>query len=128
MSEEISASVAIGDEAQRLIDEATSKHPDNKPTLPPMPCGILDWTEDEQKGLIYSGDVNDKLRRMQHKLSFIWQDWGVIRNNERLIRIINEESDKDSDEFFIKQSLVLWVDRLGKILGQTNIVEELTSK
>ena len=119
--------IFVGDDAQRLIDEQHAENP-NKISLPPMPTGILDWTEDEQKGLVYSGDMNDKVRRLQHKLSFIWQDWGIIRNNERLIKIINEESAKDTDEFFIKQSLVLWIDRIGKILGSTPIVEELVYK
>lgn len=120
--------VFMGDEQIKILEEADK----NKIKVPSMPTGILDWTAEEEKGLIYANQPNaepdNKLKRLQFKLSWVWQDWDALRNNERLITAINNVAeDKNSDEHYVKQLLVLFIDRLGKILGQTPIIEELVA-
>ena len=106
----------------------------NKIQLPSLPSGILEWNEQEQNSLMYSqsvpdADMDDMVKRMQFKLSWVWQDWDALRNNKKLVDAVNNiAEDPNSEEHFIKQILVLMIDRLGKILGQTPIVEELTFK
>lgn len=120
--------VLVGDEAEQLtttLDER-SKNPIQ---LPPQPDGILPWAEDEEKGYLYSlsnlpKDSIDK--RLQFKMFNIWNLWGLYRNNEKLIELLNKiPEDRTSEDFAVKCGLVVLIDRLGKILnGGTDIIEE----
>lgn len=122
------AKVYIGDEVKKLEEDESNK---KKIQLPPNPEPIIEWNEDEEKNLMYTNQdvypMSDIQKRLQYKMFNVWNFWGTLRNNERLIKAVNEiPEDKDSDEFFIRQSLVVIVDRLAKILnGGTNIVEEI---
>jgi hypothetical protein len=97
------------------------------PTLPPYPDGILDWTDDERKVLLFKGDKTDVLARMRHQVWHTWLLLASLRNNERLIKAVNtvEELDKDSDEWLLRLVLVQTVDRLGKVLSSTGEIAEL---
>ena len=120
--------VLVGDEAEQLtatLDERAK----NPIQLPPQPDGILPWAKDEEKGYLYSlsdlpKDAIDK--RLQFKMFNIWNLWGLYRNNEKLIELLNKiPEDRTSEDFAVKCGLVVLIDRLGKILnGGTDIIEE----
>ena len=123
------AQVFVGEDQLRFLEEQNK----SKIKLPALPQGVLEWTDEEQKNLIFSNqpdaDLEDVVRRLQFKLGWIWQDWDTIRNNQKLVDAINNVAkDPESEEHFLKQILVLFIDRLGKVLGQTPIVQELTWK
>ncbi len=96
-------------------------------TLPPYPDGLLDWTEDEKKVLLFTGDKADTLARLRHQVWHLWLLYGSLRNSERLVKAINteEDFDKTSDEFFLRLALVQTVDRLGKVLSSTGEMAEV---
>jgi len=99
-------------------------------TLPPYPDGILEWTEDERKTLLYTGAKSDTVARLRHKIWNLWLLFASLRNNQRLIDVVNteEELDKTSDDFFLRMVLVTVIDRLGKILSSgVEIAEEFLS-
>lgn len=118
--------VYIGDDVKTIEEEHK-----NKIQLPPNPQPIIDWTEEEQKQFLYTSQdvypMDDIQKRLQFKMFNIWNMWGAFRNNEKLIDIVNQiPEDKETDDFFIKQAIVIFIDRLGKILnGGTNLVEEI---
>lgn len=109
------------------VDELEKIHED-KIKLPPIPCGVLPWTEEEKKILEYSLDKNDKFLRVKFKLFNIWNIWGAFRNNEKLIEIINVvPDDHKSDEFFLREAIVSLIDSVGKALnGGTDIMTEFS--
>ncbi len=96
-------------------------------TLPPYPDGLLDWTEDEKKVLLFTGDKADTLARLRHQVWHLWLLYGSLRNSERLVKAVNteEDFDKNSDEYFLRLALVQTVDRLGKVLSSTGEMAEL---
>ena len=52
-----------------------------------------------------------------------------MRTNEKLMGLVNAGSDDTkSDEFYLKNIAVNVMDRLGKILSNTDITEELLYK
>jgi F0F1-type ATP synthase delta subunit len=94
-------------------------------TLPPYPQSFFDYTEEQEEIIKYKGDLQNINSRVSHKLFNVWVLWCNLRNNEKLINVINKESDTDSDEFFLKQTIVSFLDFLAKILGNTHIAEEI---
>ena len=98
-------------------------------TLPPYPQGFFEWTEDDIKQLKYGSDEKDINKRMGHKLYSTWLLWAEMRTNEKLMGLVNAGSDDTkSDEFYLKNIAVNVMDRLGKILSNTDITEELLYK
>ena len=99
---------------------------EKKMEMPPYPDGVLEWTDDQKKNWKFEGDMEDIHKRSSFKLWNCWLVWVNIRNNEKLIEIIGKNvEDKESDEFYLKQIVVALLDQLGKVLGQTNITEEI---
>lgn len=118
--------VYVGSEAETI----ETLHQE-KIKLPPLPEGVLLWTDDEKKVLefpIDKLDKDDKFVRVKFKLFNIWNIWGSIRNNEKLIDIINKiPDDKTTDEFYLREAIVSLVDGLGKALnGGTDIMVEFS--
>jgi hypothetical protein len=113
-----------------MEEKKADKKTHHENTLPPYPEGILEWSDDEKKMLLYTGDKDDTLARLRHKTWHLWLLYAGLRNNQRLIDVVNkdEELDKTSDEFFIRLVLVTAIDRLGKILNSgVEIAEEFMS-
>lgn len=119
--------VYVGEEGMKKLEEEQK----NKIKLPPYPDGIFDWTEEEMKTLVIPEEVIKHNKNIHFKLLQLWELWGNLRTNERLIEIINSRIDmseeyKKSDEFYLKQLIVNLVDRQGKILnGKTDLTGEL---
>lgn len=97
----------------------------NDNNLPVYPEGVLPPHEkyDFPK---YEGDMNDLNERRCVKLFNIWTHYSDLRKNEMLFKILNEAEEKDEKIKFLKLIIVLTIDRLGKILSDTNISEELS--
>lgn len=76
----------------------------------------------------YSGDMDDLTERRNVKLYNLWSVWSDLRKNEQLIKILEVSKKDNSDMKFMKAMMTLTIDRLGKILADTNIVEELCIK
>jgi hypothetical protein len=115
--------VYVGKEAEEIAERK-----ENPIQLPPKPSGILDWTEEELAGYRPKLHKLEGIKALQFKLFNIWNLWGGYRNNQKLIDLLNVvPEDKTSDEFILKCSLVVLIDRLGKILdGETDLIQELT--
>jgi len=73
----------------------------------------------------YDGDMSDINERKNVKLYNIWNHWSSLRKNENLMVLLNKTDDENEDVKFLKMVMVLTMDRIGKILGDTNMVEEL---
>lgn len=115
--------VYVGEEAIHKLEESQT----NKIQLPPYPDGIFDWTEEDLKLHSVPEDIIKSNKVAQYKLLKLWDVWGNLRTNEKLIEIINTNlTSTDSDEFFLKQIIVSIVDIQGKILnGKTNLSEDI---
>ena len=62
---------------------------------------------------------------MQHKLHMLWLSWSDIRKNEKLSKMVNP-SKKDSDDVIaLKEAFILLLDRTGRVLCDTDLLEEL---
>lgn len=119
--------VSVGAEADEITKQLDAQ---SKLQLPPKPDGLLPWTEEENAGLKYNhayGDPNDFVRRAQFKLFNVWQTWGAFRQNKTLIDLLNKVPENhETEEFTLKCSLVMLIDRIGKILdGNTDLLPEL---
>lgn len=91
---------------------------------PVYPEGILPKDEKNDPPH-YDGDMNDMMERMRVKLFNIWSVWSDLRKNETLVNLLHKDSaDTDKDKY-LKGCLTITMDRLGKMLSDTNIVQEL---
>ena len=93
--------------------------------LPPYPNSLFEWTEDQVEYWRYKDDRQNVHKRASFKLWNVWLAWVDFHNDEKLISIISKKSPEFTDDFYLKQKIVDMTDRLGKILGQTNITEEI---
>ena len=91
--------------------------------LPPYPTGILPWTEEEKKELLVEGDTQ---LQICSKLYQLWILWATYRNDKDVIDIINQNSDPDSDLRKMQNTYIQLFDVFGKILGKSNLTQELT--
>ena len=94
-------------------------------TLPPYPEPFFEWNDEQIKNFKYDGDTEDIGKRMAHKLNSTWLLWTDLRTNDRLMEIVNQATDKESDEFYMKNLLVTLIDRVAKVLSNTDLTEEL---
>lgn len=116
------------EEIQRKQEEEDEKKTGvQKVSLPCYPDCLFELTEKQKEFYNYQGDPEDKVGRMKWKLFLIWQIWARFRNNERIIKIVSEmqEGNRDTDFFYICNEMVNSIDAFGRILGITNITEEL---
>lgn len=74
----------------------------------------------------YEGDLTDLTERRNVKLYNVWQTYSNLRRNEQLIQLLEKTKGDNEESKFLKLIIVLTIDRLGKILSDTNIVEEMT--
>ena len=96
----------------------------NDKYTPAYPEGILPKDEKNDPPH-YDGDANDVVERMRVKLFNVWSVWSDLRKNETLLQLLQKDSaDTDKDKY-LKGCLTITIDRLGKMLSDTNIVQEL---
>ena len=90
--------------------------------LPPMPVPIRPYSDKDNR---YKGEQDHFRNRIAHKLYSLWVLWAVMRMSPELKQLLDQECDKSSDTYETKCVLVDTMDALGKLLGDTNIIEEL---
>ena len=115
--------VDIHEEDEKVVDD------DDKIELPAYPCAIFEIEDEKVEHLQYKGDMEDLNERMRHKLLVFWYSWSRYRNDQKLFDLIREPTDdKESDKFFLLNTIVNILDMMGRTLSLTNIVEEVLPK
>jgi len=102
-------------------------HDDSKTEeeYPCYPHPLIRNIKDEDKPAPYDGDLNDLNARKNHKLSQIWLSWSDLRKNDKLCKLLQKEGDDNDTIKELKYILVLFMDRLARILCETNLFEEI---
>jgi len=92
--------------------------------LPPLPTPLRP-PDKEVDPPIFDGDLKDFKARIRHKLMLLWFFYAKLRYNQKLELLLAKESDKESDEYIAKCTIVDILDELSKCLIGTNLMEEL---
>ena len=92
---------------------------------PHFPEGILP-PQEETDPAKYEGDVDDITERLRFKVFQVWNSWSSLMTNETLTKKLKLNDDDSDDLKYLKACTVLFIDRLGKILADTDIVKEMT--
>jgi hypothetical protein len=92
--------------------------------MPHYPEGILPENKETDPPM-YQGDMNDMTERLRFKLFQIWNTWSSLHSNEVLVKKLALNKNDSEDVQYIKACIVLLLDRLGKILSNTEIVPEM---
>ena len=98
-----------------------------KERIPLYPEPLLEKNE-EHDIPPYQGDMDDLTERRNVKLYNLWSVWSDLRQNEKLILLLEAKKKDSADMKYLKAMLTLTIDRIGKVLADTNIVEELCIK
>jgi hypothetical protein len=99
----------------------------NDKFTPVYPEGILP-KDDKHDPPHYDGDMNDLVERMRVKLFNLWSVWSDLRKNETLVNLLHKDSEDDDKAKYLKGCLTITMDRMGKMLADTNIVQELNKE
>lgn len=83
------------------------------------------YTEEFKKYLSYKGDKNDIKQRLKHKIFNIWNLWNNVSKDENLARVISDLPEKNTDEYYLKQSFFYVIEQIAFILNNTDIIEEI---
>jgi hypothetical protein len=117
---------SVQDEVKTFEPEPADVGKSNeKLELPPYPEALLKITDEVAEMLKYKGKPEDVLMRLRHKVWLSWIMWAGYRNDKKLIELVNVERDKESDSFYLANTVVNMLDQIGRILSLTNITEEL---
>lgn len=94
--------------------------------IPAYPSGLLP-DNDKHDPPRYNGSLSDLTLRRNVKIYNLWLLWSNLRKDEKLFEMLQlkEDEKQDTPLFYLKSMMVLTLDRMGKILVDTNIVEEL---
>ena len=109
---------------------------DQTVNLPCYPTPIFDMkgdggnsTEDADcprlKALKYTGDETSLENRMRWKVWLLWLYWSALRNDEKIVEILLKKHDRDSDTFFLCNTILNIFDQLARILITTPLVDEV---
>jgi hypothetical protein len=95
--------------------------------LPIYPQPLIEDNEHDPPK--FDGDATDMPLRMKTKLYNIWTLYSDLRKNGTLANYLNKTTNKDDNERqYLKAILTITIDRLAKMLIDTNLSEELTEK
>lgn len=104
--------------------EQLKNTPEQEFNLPPRPVPMRPWREDDWR---YQGSMDDYKLRIHDKLFKFWVLWGRLRRNAELEELLARyEEDKNGDAYVAKNCIVDIICEWSKILGDTDIVEELS--
>ena len=92
--------------------------------MPHYPEGILPENKETDPPL-YEGDMDNMTERLRWKVFNVWTTWSSLHMNETLVKKLKLSPDDSEDTQYIKACIVLLLDRLGKILSNTEIVPEM---
>lgn len=96
--------------------------------LPVYPHIIVKDLPEEMVPPSYEGEEDDIVKRMQHKLSMIWLSWSDIRKSKGVSDLLKPEDDETDEMKELKNVLLILFDRTGRILCNTDLMEELKYK
>lgn len=99
----------------------------NDKYTPVYPEGILPKDEKHDPPH-YDGDMNDMVERMRVKLFNVWSVWSDLRKNETLVNLLHKDPKDTDQDKYLKGCLTITIDRIGKMLSDTNIVQELNKE
>lgn len=93
--------------------------------LPPFPVPFRDYDADETS-LRYSGPDSDYGARIMHKILYLWILWAQLRTSPALEKLLSTKADdEESDEHKAKGCIVDIIDRLAKVLSDTDLSDEM---
>lgn len=95
--------------------------------IPLYPEPLLE-KNDEHDIPSYEGDMDDLTERRNVKLYNLWSVWSDLRGNEKLIKMLEVDKKDKAELKYLKAMMTLTLDRMGKVLSDTNIIEELCIK
>jgi hypothetical protein len=94
-------------------------------SLPPYPKDFMPWTEEDEERFKFEPSEESNIN-LKQKLFKVWVLWADLRSSKVVADMLNKApDDKESDEFKAKGILVNIIDKLAKILNQTDLVKEL---
>lgn len=96
--------------------------------LPVYPHIILKDLPEEMIPPSYKGEEDDIVKRMQHKLSMIWLSWSDIRKSKGVSDLLTPKEDESEEMKEVKNVLLILFDRTGRILCDTDLMEEIKYK
>lgn len=92
--------------------------------IPPLPVAFYGKLPNDPPR--YDGDSKNIRRRAAHKLYNMWVFWINVRTSKELDELLQrEETDKESDAFKAKATIVQMLDQIAKVLVNTNLLEEV---
>jgi hypothetical protein len=97
---------------------------ENAKIYPHFPEGLLPVNEETDPAK-YEGDMENMTERLRFKTFQVWNSWSSLLTNETLIKKLALTKEDSKDCQYVKACLVLFIDRVGKILADTDIVEEM---
>lgn len=89
--------------------------------LPPLPQSLRQG----EYAVQYEGDQENYHQRIFFKLVHMWLFWANIVQNEEIIKLFDQEHDKDSDIYKMKNILLDFMDHLGSLLAMTRVDQEI---
>jgi hypothetical protein len=100
-------------------------HPDSR--MPVYPEPLMDKNENDPP--VFDGDLTDFPLRMQTKLYNLWTLYSDLRRNTTLAKFLNSTDKKDDEERqYLRAITVITIDRLAKMLIETDLAQELTAR
>lgn len=94
--------------------------------IPTYPEGI--FPPDEKHDIPpFKGDKTNLTERRNVKLYNLWTIWSDLRRNEKLVKGLEANKSDSKDVEYLKAMMTIVIDRMGKVLADTNIVEEICS-
>jgi hypothetical protein len=112
---------------EEKINEVMKENVDMS-ALPVYPHIILNDLQEEMIPPSYKGEEDDIVKRMQHKLSMIWLSWSDIRKSKGVSELLMPKEGETEEMKEVKNVLLILFDRTGRILCDTDLMEELKYK
>ena len=97
--------------------------------MPPVPIAFYDWTLQELELFQFKGDQNNMNERKNHKIYHIWTLWAEHSTNPSFLDMIQLKigEEETEQEKRLKACVLQLLDKMAKILTNTELVEELQS-
>ena len=95
--------------------------------MPVYPHALIRNIKESDKPNPFEGDISDLNARKNYKLWETWKIFSDIRTNERFLHLLEKKDGESDDMKELKYIFVLTLDRLGRILSNTNLFDEINN-
>jgi hypothetical protein len=97
--------------------------------MPPLPIAFYDWTLEEHELFKFKGELTSMNERKNHKIYHIWRLWAEHSTNPSFLDMIQPKigEEETEQEKRLKVCIFQLLDKMAKILTNTELVEELQS-